>query len=170
MLSTEGRGTNRRNIGPFVTSQWCRAVKKHVIAIHADSDRTKICNSHGRPHTGANGVSWPPEENGWKINKRKHAKKSSFLCLCYILRAIRTGRCREWCYADHIGLFIQIFFRMHHFVVKFQKKIRLRQQGGIDPLTKILRTFLANLQKDGASCANIIVRKNSFERSVVWRQ
>jgi len=28
---------------------------------------------------------------------------------------------------------------MHHFVAKFSKKIRLRQQGGIDPLTKILR-------------------------------
>jgi len=27
------------------------------------------------------------------------------------------GRCRERRYADHI--FIQIYFRMHHFVVKF---------------------------------------------------
>ena len=31
---------------------------------------------------------------------------------------------------------------MHHFVVKFLKKFRLRRQGGIDPLTKILRTPL----------------------------
>jgi len=38
----------------------------------------------------------------------------------YILRAIRAGRCREQRYADHI--FIQICFRMHHFVVKFSKK------------------------------------------------
>jgi len=30
------------------------------------------------------------------------------------------GRCRERRYADHI--FIQIYFRMHHFVVKFKKK------------------------------------------------
>ena len=29
---------------------------------------------------------------------------------------------------------------MHHFVVKFSKKFRLRRQGGIDTLTKILRT------------------------------
>jgi len=36
-------------------------------------------------------------------------KKSSFLCLCYILRAIRAGRCRERRYADHI--FIQKYFR-----------------------------------------------------------
>jgi len=35
----------------------------------------------------------------------------------YILRAIRAGICRERHYADHI--FIQIYFRMHHFVVKF---------------------------------------------------
>jgi len=26
---------------------------------------------------------------------------------------------------------IQIYFRMHHFVVKFSKKFRLRRQGGI---------------------------------------
>ena len=34
-------------------------------------------------------------------------------------RAIRAGRCRERRYADHI--FIQMYFRMHHFVVKFSK-------------------------------------------------
>jgi len=34
--------------------------------------------------------SW---KNGWKIKKRKRAKKSSFLCLCYILIASRAGRC-----------------------------------------------------------------------------
>jgi len=71
----------------------------------------------------------------------KTCKKSSFLCLCYIFRAIRADRCRERRYADHT--FIQIHFRMHHFVVKFSKKqFRLRRHGGIDPLTKILRTFL----------------------------
>jgi len=42
------------------------------------------------------------------------------------------GRVRERRYADHI--FIQIYFRMHHFVAKFSKKfLRLRRQGGIDP-------------------------------------
>ena len=35
-----------------------------------------------------------------------------------------------------------IYFRMHHFVVKFSKFLRLRRKWGIDPLTKILRTFL----------------------------
>jgi len=59
---------------------------------------------------------WKMDE---KIKKRKRAKRSSFLCLCYILRAIRAGRCRERRYADHI--FIQIYFRMQHFVVKFSK-------------------------------------------------
>ena len=56
-----------------------------------------------------------PWKNGRKIKKAKTCKKSSFLCLCYILRAIRAGRCRERRYADHI------YFRMHHFVVKFSK-------------------------------------------------
>ena len=35
------------------------------------------------------------------------------------VRAISAGRCRERRYADHT--FIQIYFRMHHFVVKFAK-------------------------------------------------
>ena len=65
------------------------------------------------------GSADPPWKNGWKIKKRQRAKNSSFLCLCYILRAIRTCRCRERRYADHI--FIQIYFRMHHFVVRFSE-------------------------------------------------
>jgi len=42
-------------------------------------------------------------------------------------------------YAGHI--FIQIYFRTHHFVVKFFKFSSPQAQGGIDPLTKILRTL-----------------------------
>jgi len=37
--------------------------------------------------------------------------------MIYILRVIRAGMCREQRYADRI--FIQIYFRMHHFVLKF---------------------------------------------------
>ena len=98
---------------------------------------------HGRPHIGANEVSWPPGEIDEKLNSENMQKKSSFLCLCYILTAIKAGRCRERRYADHI--FIQIYFRMHHFVVKFSKFLHLRRQGGIDPLIKILRTPLISL-------------------------
>jgi len=36
-----------------------------------------------------------------------------------VFYAIRVGRSREQRYADHI--FVQIYFRMHHFVVKFSK-------------------------------------------------
>jgi len=66
-----------------------------------------------------------PWKNAWKIKNRKH--KSSFL---NILRAIRAGRCRERHYADHI--FIQIYFRMHHFVVKFSQ-FSLPQAAVSDP-------------------------------------
>jgi len=52
--------------------------------------------------------------------------------------SIMAGRCRKRRYADHI--FIQIYFRMHHFVVKFSNCFRLRRQG--TPRTKILRTCL----------------------------
>jgi len=44
-----------------------------------------------------------------KFKKRKYAKKSSFLCLCYILRAIRAGRCTERRYAGRSQIF-KIFF------------------------------------------------------------
>jgi len=78
------------------------------------------------------GSADPPEKMDEKIKSKKHAQKNSFLCLCYILRAIRAGRCRERRYADHI--FIQMYFTMHQFVVKFSKKfLRLGRQGVIDP-------------------------------------
>jgi len=52
-----------------------------------------------------------------KLKSENMQKKTSFLYLCYILRAIRAGRCRERRYVDHI--LFPIYFRMHHFVVKF---------------------------------------------------
>jgi len=49
-----------------------------------------------------------------------HYPSSRVSLFLYILRrAIRAGSCRERRYADHI--FIQLYFRMHHFVVKFSK-------------------------------------------------
>ena len=90
------------------------------------------------------GSADPPWKNGWKIKKRKHAKKSSFLCLRCLLRAIRAGRCRERRYSDHV--FIQIYFRMHHFVIRFSKFSSPQAAGGIDSpaLTKVMRTFMAS--------------------------
>jgi len=41
-----------------------------------------------------------PLEKWMKNKKAKTCKKSSFLCFCYILIAIRAGRCRERRYAD----------------------------------------------------------------------
>jgi len=47
-------------------------------------------------------------------------KKNSFLRLCYILRAMgEAGVENGAIYADH--MFIQIYFKMHHFVVKFSQ-------------------------------------------------
>ena len=54
------------------------------------------------------------------------------VCYVYILRAITAGRCRERRYADHV--FIQMYLRMHHFVVRFSSPKAA--------LTEILRTFL----------------------------
>jgi len=68
---------------------------------------------------GQIGSADPPVKMDEKLKSENMQKNCSFLCLCYILRAIRAGRCRERRYADHI--FIQIHFRMHHFVVRFSK-------------------------------------------------
>jgi len=76
----------------------------------------------GRPHIWANVVSLLSLEKMDEKLKSENMQKSSFLCLIvYVifLRAIRAGRCIERRYADHI--LIQIYFRMHHFVVKFSK-------------------------------------------------
>ena len=90
------------------------------------------------------GSADPLEKMDKEIKNRKHAKKSSFLCLCYILRAIRAGRCRERRYAKHI--FIQMYFRIHHFVVKFLKSFFASGgKGALTPVTKIVRTFLCRL-------------------------
>ena len=89
-------------------------------AIFTHSSFNRRGRRHGRPHIGANGVSWPPWKNGWKINSENMQKKRAVFCVYVnILTAIRAGRCREGRYADHT--FIQIYFRMHHFVVKFSK-------------------------------------------------
>jgi len=77
---------------------------------------------------GQMGSADPPRKMDEKLKSENMQKNSSFL---NILRAIRAGRCRERRYADHI--LIQIYSRMHHFVVKFSKFLRLRRQGGIDP-------------------------------------
>jgi len=61
---------------------------KIEIAVTATLNFTWICYllrslnvicCHERPHIGENGVSWPLWKNEWKIIKRKHADKSSFL-------------------------------------------------------------------------------------------
>jgi len=69
---------------------------------------------------GANGVSRPPwKKMDEKIKKRKHAKNSSFLRLCYILTAIKAGRCRERRYADDIFILQNAPFRTQIFTIFF---------------------------------------------------
>ena len=136
---TAGRGRRtheyswRRRSGCRMIASWCvsscaamdwRASspsrRMHIIPTRATYSAVST-QTHGRPHAGTNGVSWPPEKMDEKL-KSENVQKSSFLYLCYILRAIRAGRCSERRYADHI--FIQIYFTMqwmHHFVVKFSK-------------------------------------------------
>ena len=70
-----------------------------------------------------------------KLKSENMQKKSSLLCLCYILIAIRAGRCTEKHYADHIFSGKNARFRSQIFFTSGGK-------GAFAPLTKILRSFL----------------------------
>ena len=106
---------------------------------------------HGRPH-----IQWQmgsadpfPGKMDEKLKSENMIKKSNFLCLCYILRAIRAGTCRERRYADLIFIQIQAQGPTSECTIwqsNFQNFLRLRRQGGTDPVTKILRTFLRPIQ------------------------
>ena len=75
--------------------------------------------------------------------KRKHAKKSSYLCLCYILEQSWQAGVDNGAMLTTLYIFIQIYFGMHHFVVKiFKIFFASGGKGALTPLTKILRTFL----------------------------
>jgi len=62
--------------------------KTNMPDIWTDHGTCNMCSNmphlhgNGRPHIEANGVSWPPWKNGWKIKKRKHAKSSVFWMEC----------------------------------------------------------------------------------------
>ena len=90
--------------------------------------------NHGRPHIGANGVSWPPPAGKMDEKLKYENMQKRAVCLCYILIAISAGRCTERRYADHI--FTQIYFKMHQFVLKFSKFSSPQAVRGHWPPTK----------------------------------
>jgi len=52
-----------------------------------------------------------------KTDEKVKSENMQTIAVFYVLRAMRAGRCKQRRYVDHI--FTQIYFRMHHFVVKF---------------------------------------------------
>jgi len=64
------------------------------------------------------GSADPPGKMDEKL-KSENMQKEQFSMFMLYFESNRAGRCRERRYDDHI--FIQIYFRMHHFVVKFSK-------------------------------------------------
>ena len=94
-----------------------------VLIVNYQQNLWCVCAQFG-PWASAHRGKWgqlssdTPGKMDEKI-KSENMQKRAVLCLCYTLRAIRAGRCREQRCADHI--FIQIYFRMHYFIVKFSK-------------------------------------------------
>jgi len=103
------------------------------------------------------GSADPPGKMDEKLKKRKHAKESSFLNFwahnyVYVIFWEQSGQARQRRCADHI--FIQIYFRMHQFVVKFSKKnfasganglkgaVTLPNQNFADAAASVLPRFL----------------------------
>jgi len=156
--------TRRIFLSPFISnasrrtsSFFLRVQLSQPYVATGHASYSTVLSKNGRQQIGANGVSWPPWNNGWETEKRKHTKKSSFLCSCYILIAIRADRCRERRYADH--LFIQIYFRMHHLVVRFSKfSSPQAAKGHWSPLPKSC----------GRSCSTLLLEKAFRTPNVKW--
>ena len=104
---------------PYFTVGYCTldGTDKQRFGCHACLVAGNAIGRHGRPHIRGKLGQLTPWKMDETLKKLKHAKKSIF---SEYFERIRAGRCRERRYAaDHI--FIQIYFRMHHFVVKFSK-------------------------------------------------
>jgi len=73
-----------------------------------------------------------------KLKSENVQKRAVFYVYVIFLRAsVENG-------AMLTTYFVQIYFRMRHFVVKFSKILFASAgKGALTPLTKILRTFLA---------------------------
>jgi len=82
-----------------------------------------------------------------KLTSENMQKKSSFLCLWYILRAVMAGRCRERRYADHIysDILQNVPFRSQNFFASGGK-------GALTPVTKTLQTFLPSKNETRNPC------------------
>ena len=81
------------------------------------------------------GSADPPGKTDEKLKSENMQKNSSFLCLCYILRAIMAGSCRERRYA---AILQNAPFRSQIFRIFFASG----GKGALTPLTKILLAFL----------------------------
>jgi len=81
-----------------------------------------------------------PLEKWMKNEKAKTCKKSVFYV--YIIFREQSRQAGVENGAMLTTLFIQIYFKTHRFVVKLSQFSSPQAARGIDPLTKILRTFL----------------------------
>ena len=96
---------------------------------------------HGRPHIGANGVSWLQLEKWMKIKKREHAKRAVFYV--YVIFWEQSGQAG----VENGAMLTTYLFRYILQNAPFRSQIFFASggKGALTPLTKILRTFLSVL-------------------------
>ena len=89
---------------------------------------------HG--HIGAVWVSWPPWKDGWKIKKRKHAKKRTVFCV-YVIFWEQSGQA-----GVENGVMLTTSDILQNAPFRSQIFFAWGGKGALTPLTKILRTPL----------------------------
>ena len=139
---TGRRGGEWRNAHDLLAVQdVCSQLQTQQISAHTASAAFNTL-SWASAHRGKWGqpIPW---KNRRKIKKRKHARKSSFLYV-YVIFWEQSGQTG----VENGAMLTTYLFRYTSECTisksDFQKFLRLRRQGGIDPanLTKILWTFL----------------------------
>jgi len=113
------RGPHRSINGPHArgeTARWPCPVELNKDGFIRQNQRPAAWASAHRGN--CMGSADPPGKMNEK-SESETCKKEQFSVFMLYFKSNQGGRCRERRYADHI--FIQIYSRMHHFVVKFSK-------------------------------------------------
>jgi len=109
-----------------IKKPWVRVSSQVLPCAYCPMASPAMGHWPGRPHIGANGVSWPPLEKWIKKLKSENTQKEQFLYFCahnyvYVIFWEQSGQAGVENGAMLTTFRYTLYFRMHHFVVKFLK-------------------------------------------------